>query len=146
MYAYGLQKDSTDEPMYTAAMEMQTQRTERATGNLLFDSGSTTQFYDNLERWNGVGVWEGDSGQGIYVYQWLIHADVWQKPTPYCKSIILQFKKKKRKQITNKHLQYGTGNATQYSVITYIGIKSKMSGSKYMYNGFTLLYSRNITL
>ena len=28
-----------------------------------------------------------------YVYLWLIHADVWQKPTQYCKAIILQFKK-----------------------------------------------------
>jgi len=24
--------------------------------------------YDNLERWNGVGVWEGDSGERAYVY------------------------------------------------------------------------------
>ena len=27
-----------------------------------------------------------------YVYLWLIHVDVWQKPTQYCKAIILQFK------------------------------------------------------
>ena len=27
-----------------------------------------------------------------YVYLWLIHADVWQKPTQYCKAIILQLK------------------------------------------------------
>ena len=27
-----------------------------------------------------------------YVYLWLIHADVWQKPTQYCKVIILQLK------------------------------------------------------
>ena len=30
--------------------------------------------------------------QGIYVYLWLIHIDVWQKPTQYCKAIILQLK------------------------------------------------------
>jgi len=28
--------------------------------------------------------------EGIYVYLWLIHADVWQKPTQYRKAIILQ--------------------------------------------------------
>lgn len=28
----------------------------------------------------------------MYVYLWLIHVDVWQKPTQYCKAIILQLK------------------------------------------------------
>ena len=27
-----------------------------------------------------------------YVYLWLVHADVWQKPTQHCKAIILQLK------------------------------------------------------
>ena len=27
-----------------------------------------------------------------YVYLWLVHADVWQKPTQYCKAIVLQLK------------------------------------------------------
>ena len=27
-----------------------------------------------------------------YVYLWLIHVDVWQKPAQYCKAIILQLK------------------------------------------------------
>ena len=31
--------------------------------------------------------------EGIYLYLWLIHVDVWQKPTQYCKAIILQLKK-----------------------------------------------------
>ena len=26
------------------------------------------------------------------MYLWLIHADVWQKPTQHCKAIILQLK------------------------------------------------------
>ena len=26
------------------------------------------------------------------MYQWLIHVDIWQKPTCYCKAIILQLK------------------------------------------------------
>ena len=33
------------------------------------------------------GRWEGTD-----VYLWLTHVDVWQKPTQYCKTIILQFK------------------------------------------------------
>ena len=32
--------------------------------------------------------------EGKYVYLWLIHVDVWQKPTKFCKAIILQLKKK----------------------------------------------------
>ena len=30
--------------------------------------------------------------EGTHVYLWLIHADVWRKPTKYCKAIILQLK------------------------------------------------------
>ena len=30
--------------------------------------------------------------EGTYVYLWLIHLDVWQKPTQYCKVIFLQLK------------------------------------------------------
>jgi len=30
--------------------------------------------------------------EGTYVYLWLIHVDGWQKPTQYCKAIILQLK------------------------------------------------------
>ena len=30
--------------------------------------------------------------EGTYAYLRLIHVDVWQKPTPYCKAIILQLK------------------------------------------------------
>jgi len=35
--------------------------------------------------------------EGPYVYLWLIYADVWQKPTQYCKEIILQLKINKLK-------------------------------------------------
>ena len=34
--------------------------------------------------------------EGTYVYLWLIHADIWQKSTQYCKAIILQLKKKEK--------------------------------------------------
>jgi len=39
------------------------------------------------------------------VYLLLIHADVWKKPTQYCKAIILQLKKKKPS--TFKKLDHG---------------------------------------
>jgi len=31
-----------------------------------------------------------------YVYLWLIHIDILQKPSQYCKAIILQFKKENK--------------------------------------------------
>ena len=34
--------------------------------------------------------------EGAYVYPWLTHVDVWQKPTQFCKAIILQLKKRKK--------------------------------------------------
>ena len=33
--------------------------------------------------------------EGAHVYLWLIHADVWQNPSQYCKVITLQLRKKK---------------------------------------------------
>ena len=45
--------------------------------------------------------------EGTYVYLWLIHVDAWQKPTQYCKAIILQLKINKiksQKQITKTGL------------------------------------------
>ena len=38
----------------------------------------------------------------MYTYLWLIHVDVWQKPTPYCKAIILQLKINKFLKIDQK--------------------------------------------
>ena len=36
----------------------------------------------------------GKFKEGTYEHLWLIHVDVWQKPTQFCKAIILQLKKK----------------------------------------------------
>ena len=36
--------------------------------------------------------------EGTYVHLWLIPVDVWQKPTQYCKGVILQLKKKMSKK------------------------------------------------
>ena len=38
-----------------------------------------------------------------YVYLWLIHVDIWQKPTQYCKAIIFQLKINKFKQIFKRN-------------------------------------------
>jgi len=43
-------------------------------------------------EWGRREVQEG----WIYVYLWLIHVAVWQKPTQHCKAIILQFNFLKR--------------------------------------------------
>ena len=42
--------------------------------------------------------------EGTCVYPWLIHVDVWQKPTQHCKAIILQLKinKLKKNKQTNR--------------------------------------------
>ena len=50
----------------------------------------------------GWGVGGSFKREGTYVYLWLIHVDVWQKPTQYCKAIILQLKINKFKKITIK--------------------------------------------
>ena len=50
---------------------------------------------------------------GTHVDQWLTHVDVWQKPTQYCKALILQLKinlkakKKIKKKIPALHLTNG---------------------------------------
>ena len=44
---------------------------------------------DNLEGWEVGGKFKRE---GKYVYLWQIHVDLWQKPTHYCKAIILQSK------------------------------------------------------
>ena len=54
---------------------------------------------DSLDGWAGKGDGrrgggvEGFRKQGTYVYLWLIHVDVWQRPTQYFKVIILHLKK-----------------------------------------------------
>ena len=53
----------------------------------------------NLDGLDGWGAWELKM-EGIYVYLWLIHVAIWQKPTQHCKAVILRLKinlKKERK-------------------------------------------------
>ena len=44
---------------------------------------SNLELCDNLEGWYGMEGWR-------VIYLWLINIVVWQKPTQYCKAIILQ--------------------------------------------------------
>ena len=40
--------------------------------------------------------------EGTYVYLWLIHADVWKKPTQYCKAITQLKRNLKQKMNKNR--------------------------------------------
>ena len=44
---------------------------------------------DNIETWNGMGDRMEIPEGGAYIYVELTYVDVWQKPTQYCKAIIL---------------------------------------------------------
>ena len=46
----------------------------------------------NLEGWDGEGDGREAQKEGIYVYLWLIHVEVWQKTTKFCKAVILPLK------------------------------------------------------
>ena len=68
---------------------------EIAGGSLLYDSGSSNPMLcDDLEGWGEEGCEVGGrfEREGAYSCLWLIHVDIWQKPTQYCKAIIFQLK------------------------------------------------------
>ena len=55
---------------------------------------------DNLEGWDGVGDGrEGPEGRDVFLLM-ADCVDVWQKPTQYCKSIILQSNKKIKNKLS----------------------------------------------
>ena len=63
---------------------------------------SETQGAQPSALWQRRGVewggrWErGSRGRG-HIYLWLMHVDIWQKPTEYCNTIILQLQINKLK-------------------------------------------------
>ena len=57
---------------------------------------------NNLEGWDGEADGREVEEGGETVYLWLIHVDVWQKQTKFCKAIILQFKNKLKKKKERK--------------------------------------------
>ena len=59
--------------------------------SLMHEAGhSKPGHWDNPDRWVGEG--EGVVQDGGTWHPWLTHIDVWQKPSQYCKIIILQLK------------------------------------------------------
>ena len=75
-------------------------------GNLLYDLGNSNQSSVTAYR-VGWGSWEGGSRrEGTQIYLWLIYIDVGQKPTQYCKAIILQLKISKFNYIKYKSVRH----------------------------------------
>ena len=60
-----------------------------------FDAWNRALKAGALGQPKGVGKgwrWERSSGWGTHVHLWLIHVNLWQKPSQYCKVISLQLK------------------------------------------------------
>ena len=83
--------------MHTTVWKTQSQR-----GSAVGLGGSSQ---GSVPTQRGGTAWEAGGRpqrEGSHANPWLIHVDVWQKPTPYCKAVILQFKvhfeKRKAKQ------------------------------------------------
>ena len=64
--------------------------------SLMCEAGhSESVLWDNPEGWSGEGGGGGGAmfqDGGTHVHLWLIHVDIWQKQSQYCKIIILQLK------------------------------------------------------
>ena len=57
-----------------------------ASGNLLCDTGSSTQGSVTTQSgWDGKGNGSEVQEWGTYIYLWLSHTNIWQKPKQYCK-------------------------------------------------------------
>lgn len=69
---------------------------KRVSGKVLYSTGRSTRGL--VMTWSGGdGVEGGGEGQKrTCVYQWLIPADVWQKPTQLCEVTIPQLKVNKK--------------------------------------------------
>ena len=117
LHTYGVQKNGTDEPICRAGIEMQAQRTDSGhsgarrgwdelrewhrrihtamcktepAGSCCIGKGSSNQCSLTTQR-GGMECEVGGKFQSerTYFYLRLIHVDVWQKPTRYCKETIL---------------------------------------------------------
>ena len=49
--------------------------------------------WDNLEGWGGEEDGSGLKVGGTRVQPWLIHVDVWQKPSQYCNYLPIKMNK-----------------------------------------------------
>ena len=50
----------------------------------------------------GSGREVQEKREGAYIHLWLIHVDVWQKLSQYCKAIILQLKTNFKKKLRGR--------------------------------------------
>ena len=83
-----------------------------ASGKLLYNTGSSTQYYMTIQMDGiGWGVGRRFKREGTCVYLWLIHVFVWQKPTQNCKAIIPQLKKNQH-FLSPKLASFWTGIST----------------------------------
>ena len=61
--------------------------------SLMHEAGNPKPvLWDDPEGWGGEGGGSMVQDVGTHVYPWLIHVDVWQKSSQYCKIIILWLK------------------------------------------------------
>ena len=68
---------------------------QMASRRLLYSAGSCLVLCDDLEGWDGRG---NAPREEIYVYLWLIHIAIQQKPTQHHKPIISHLKNKLKKR------------------------------------------------
>ena len=74
--------------------------------------------------------WEVGGGvkkEGTWVHLWLIHIDVWQKPTQHCKAIILQLKINTLKKIKLSKISTCLGPYVQtFKLRTFKGVSMRL--------------------
>ena len=64
-----------------------------ASARSMHDAGrSKPVLWDSPEGRGGEGGGREVQSGGTHVHPWLIHANVWQKPSQYCKVVSLQLK------------------------------------------------------
>ena len=64
----------------------------------MYDSGNSNRCSITTQRSEmGREMGRRFKREGTSVYLWLIHVDIWQKPTGFCKAITIQLKKNKLK-------------------------------------------------
>ena len=62
------------------------------TDNQYLRQGPKPVLWDSQEGQGEEGSGRGVQDGGTHMYPWLIHVDAWQKPSQYCRVIILQLK------------------------------------------------------
>jgi len=70
------------------------------------DSSGWKTFQNVAENWKINGKMQGGfQREGTYLYPWLNHVNIWQRPIQYCKAIIFQLKCEKKKVIIIKKVE-----------------------------------------